>query len=197
MTRAMIPSRARTLALALAAALLALVVWGLVGSRPASVNVSAAVGGETITMKVTGMKTGAFKGDDIQRAGQVNVINLSTYHYQLTVPYAPTTGLASGRQQHSPVMVTHLLGANSPQFLNAEATNEILTSVVINFYRVDTRGISVNFYRVTLTNAHLVNDTQSLAGAVVVEDLSFTFQKIQQTQLIVNTTFQDNWAAIA
>lgn len=172
--------------------MLALVLWGLVGSRPATVNVSAAVGGETITMTVKGAKTSTFHGDDFGRT--TGVINVSSYPYQLNVPYAAANGLQSAARQHSAVTVTHLLGANSPQFLNAESTGELLTSVVFTFNRINTVGQSVVFYKVTLTNAHLVNDTQSLSGAVVVEELTFTFQKIQQVQSPTNITYADYWS---
>jgi hypothetical protein len=66
MSRSLVLSRARLLALALAAALLGLAAWQLV-DRPAGSNASAAVGGVHITMKVTGHKTGAFKGEDNAR----------------------------------------------------------------------------------------------------------------------------------
>ena len=43
------------------------VAWQLAGPRTGATNAEAAVGGVTITMKVTGHTSGAFKGDDNAR----------------------------------------------------------------------------------------------------------------------------------
>jgi hypothetical protein len=64
MTRSIVRSRTRVLALAVAATLLALVAWQLVAPRPATTNVGAATGGVHITMTVKGRTQGSFKGDD-------------------------------------------------------------------------------------------------------------------------------------
>ena len=194
MTRSMVLSRTRILALALAAALLALVALQLVGPRPSTTNVHAAtVGLEHISMKVTNSATGvAFKGDDFIIARFAGRINLLAYSYRLNGQYGLANGLPTGRRQHFPVIVTHQLGGSSPQFLAAISQNARL-KVVIDFYRISPAGIDQNFYRVTLIDAHVNDVSQHLSGAVVLEDVSFTFRIIQQAQLQVGTNFQDSW----
>ena len=195
MSRSIVLSRTRLLALALAAALIALVVWQLAG-RHATNNVSAAVAGVHITMKVTGHKTGVFKGEDTARAKDaVNLINVTGYQYELTSPRDPASGLPTGKRMHKPLTISHEMGGSSPQFLNALATNESLDSVVINFFRIDRSGRDVNYYRVTLTNGSVSDVKQFSSGNDVMEDVSFTFQKIQQEDLIAKTSFTDDWEA--
>ncbi|TMD21445.1 MAG: type VI secretion system tube protein Hcp [Chloroflexi bacterium] len=177
----------RVLAVAVAAALLALVAWQLGGDRHAN-NAGAAVGGVHISMTVNGIKTGLFKGDDNGRAP--GVINLLAYQYELQVPTSNTTGGgASGKVIHKPVTITHLLGGSSPEFLFAAATGEDLTKVQIDFFRTDKAGKDVNYYRVTLTNALIIDVKQYSAGDNVREDVSFQFVKIEQKSFTQNTDF--------
>ena len=194
MTRAFVFSRGRTvvvaLAVALAAALLTGVAWQIAGPRTGATNAHAAVGGVTITIKVTGHHTGVFKGDDNSRTGLITVI---AYQYELTSPRDAASGLPTGHRQHHPVTITHALGGSSPEFLNSAATNEVLTSVVITFNRVDRNGKEINFYTVKLTNATITLVKQYTSGSSVLEDVSFTFQKIEQDDNIAKTTFLDDW----
>jgi len=172
MTSAFALPRTRVLAVAVAAALLALVAWQLGGARPAN-DAGAAVGGVHISMTVNGIKTGLFKGDDNGRAP--GVINLLAYQYELQVPTSVT--------------ITHLLGGSSPEFLFAAATGEDLTKVQIDFFRTDKAGKDVNYYRVTLTNALIIDVKQYSAGDNVREDVSFQFVKIEQKSFTQNTDF--------
>ncbi len=196
MSRSLVLSRTRLLALALAAALIGLIAWQLVG-RPASNNASAAVGGVHMSMKVTGHRTGVFKGDDTAH-GKVaaNTITVISYQYELISPRDPASGQAAGKRMHKPVTVTHELGGSSPQFLNAVSTNEILDSVVINFYRTDRNGQDFNYYRVTLTNGSVSDVRQYSSGNNVLEDISFTFRKIEHDDFVAKTTFVDDWETV-
>jgi type VI secretion system secreted protein Hcp len=190
MSRSLVLSRARLLALALAAAVLALVAWQVV-DRPSGNNASAAVGGVHITMTVTGIRTGAFKGDDNARSN--DLISVIAFQYELQSPRDPATGLPTGKRVHKPVTITHEMGGSSPEFLNSAATNETLTKVVINFFRTDRTGKDINYYRVTLTNGSISDVRQYSSGNVVLEDVSFTFQKIEQDDLVAKTSFVDDW----
>lgn len=146
-----------------------------------------------ILMKVVGMKQGAFLGDDLAR-GQTGQIMVSTYDFDAFVPVNAATGQTSGRHQYRPVTVAKALNGSSPQFLVALANNETLKSVTINFWHGSARGGQVNFYRVILTNAHVSEVRQLPSGGETIEQVSFTFEKIQQTDLETHTTFEDNLA---
>lgn len=64
--------------------------------------------------------------------------------------------------------------------------------MVINFYETDRTGKSVNFYRVTLTNASISAVKHYSSGDTVLEDDSFVFQKIEEESLTGKITFIDN-----
>jgi type VI secretion system Hcp family effector len=191
MTSAFVLPRARVLAVAVVVALLALVAWQLGAARPSN-NAGAAVGGVHISMTVTGNKTGLFKGEDNGKAG---VINLLAYEYELQAPTSISTGGAVGKVVEKPVTITHLLGGSSPEFLFAAATGEDLTKVQIDFFRTDKAGKDVNFYRVILTNAVIIDVKQYSAGDNVREDVSFEFRKIEQRSFTQNTDFIANVSA--
>jgi len=200
MTSATVVSRTRTvvvaLAVALAAILVASVAWQLANPRGAITQASAAVG-VRITMKVTGKTQGVFKGDDFASSKvAAGLINVTNYQFELTVPRDASTGLPSGKRIYKPLIATHVMGGSSPEFLAAAATNEILTSVVINFYRTDRAGKEINYYRVTLTDANVVDVRQYNGGTDVLEDDSFTFKMVEQQDFIAHTDFVDNLNAI-
>jgi type VI secretion system secreted protein Hcp len=187
--------RARTLALLLAAAVVALLAFTAVASRSANSNAGAATAGVvSIEMKITGQKTGVFKGDSTQK-GHEDEILVSGYQFELDSPRDAASGQATGKRQYKPIVVTKQLGASSPQLVQACATNENLNKVVIDFYKSDRTGKLVNFYRVTLTDASISSDKQYSAGNTVNEDIAFVFRKITQEDLVAKTSFTDDWQA--
>jgi type VI secretion system Hcp family effector len=188
MTSASVFPRARVLAMAVVAALLALVAVQLMTARPAG-NAGAAAGGVHITMTVTGAKTGNFKGDD---GGRANIIKVLAYQYELQAPTDISSGGGAGKVVHKPVTITHLLGGSSPEFLFAAATGEDLTKVQIDFSRVNPNGTETVYYRVILTNAVVTDVKQYSAGDNVREDIEFLYRKIEQKSLTANTDFIAN-----
>lgn len=190
MTSASVFSRTRVLAVAVAAALLALVAFQIAGERPSSQAGAATAGVVHITMTVKGIKTGDFKGD----AAGSKLINVFAYHHELISPRDPASGLPTGRRQHTPIVITKEVGASSPQFFNAVATNETLSKVVITFSQTQKDGREVNFFVVTLTNATAADFKEYTSGSTFLEDISFTYQKIEISDLIAKTSALDDWS---
>jgi type VI secretion system secreted protein Hcp len=193
MTATPVSHRARLVALILAAFMLAAAGLAIAASRPGASNASAATAGVVhIEMKITGHKIGVFKGDSSQK-GHEDQILVSGYSFEVDSPRDAASGQASGKRQYKPIMITKELNGSSPQLLQAAATNEILTSVVINFYKSDRTGKQSNYYRVTLTDGSISSVHQYSSGATVNEDVSFTFRKIEQEDLVAKTSFEDDW----
>ena len=96
---------------------------------------------------------------------------------------------------HTPVVFTKPLGTASPQIFTALTTNEGLPSVVIGVPGGD-GGLG---YRIKLTNANvseLKQYTELLNGvATVLEDVSFTFQKIEVQDVGTGSMATDDWEA--
>lgn len=193
MSRTFASERARVLALALTALLLAALAFAAVSSRSNTLHTGAATAGVVhIEMMVKGQKTGVFKGDSLQK-GHADQIVVSAFALDLVSPRDPATGQATGRRTYKPIMVTKEMDQSSPQFMNAAATNENLLTVVINFYETTRTGAEVNFYRVTLTDAHITEVSQHTAGSTVDEDVFFVFTKIEEDSLTGHTSFTDEF----
>ena len=198
MTATLVSQRARLVALVLAAVMLAAAGMAVVASRSQLSSASAATAGLVrMEMKVTGQKTGVFPGDSPVKNHQ-NQILISNFSFEIVSPRDASSGLPTGKRQFKPITITKEVDAASPLLFHSLTTNENLTSVVINFFKTDRSGKESNYYRVTLTNASISDARQYASGSTIDEDVSFTFQKIQEDNLVAKTTFQDDWqAAIA
>lgn len=153
---------------------------------------------ETIYVTVKGKVQGQFKGDasPLQK-GFEGKITCHRFRYELLSPRDPASGQATGRRQHNPVMLTKEWGPSSPQFFQALTTNEILSEVVIDFVGVDPRGLPTLTHRITLANATLSGITHSTdtsdKGVRHLEDVSFTFQRIELEDVSGKTRSADTW----
>ncbi len=90
----------------------------------------------TIRITVTGAKQGSFKGDVNSRLG-AGGISVLRYEYSVTSPRNATTGQATGKNQHSMVTITKAWSPSSVQFYQALVSNEVLRTVVIEFFKPD------------------------------------------------------------
>ena len=145
-------------------------------------------GGAGFSMTIEGTKQGAFPG---AKSGGIPGLKFS---YEVKSPRDLASGQASGRRQHNPVVVTKAVGAASPQIFQALTTNEILKSVVVTL-----PGGEGGSYTIKLSNATVSNVkqyTEPLNGqTVVLEDVSFTFQRIEVEDLGTRSMAVDDWMA--
>jgi len=159
-------------------------------------------------VKIVGKTQGTFKGEATRVAGS-NYINAYRFIYGATTPRDPSTGLPTGKRQYQPVTITKEIDATSPQIFQALATNETLTTVTIEFLTSSTDGKELTYYVVTLKNAtvsevhqHMDQVTATPAGTSDVpieplEDVSFTFEQIEVTSNVGQTTAADSWNTAA
>ena len=149
-------------------------------------------------MSVQGSKQGVFKGEGA-RPGQISILQFT---YEVKAPRDVATGQASGRRLHSPVMVTKELGAASPQLFTALVANEILPSVQIQFFRTRVDGKEELYHTVRLTNATVVRvrhhmhnpEVVGLSPGRALEDVAFTFQRIEIQNNVGKTMGIDDWS---
>lgn len=165
----------------------------LVNAAPASA--------QSIYCTVVGAKQGAFQGDRGGRAG-ANQIAVRYLTEKLTVPFDTATGRSTGARVHSPVTIVKELDASSPQFLDAAVTNENLPTVTCTFYGARSGGgVSHAYFRIKLTNASIVEYKDAgdgVNGDVPGDEhevISFTYQKLEMTDLDGGITTIDEWFA--
>ena len=147
---------------------------------------------------VVGAKQGKFPADALR--GVPAGIAVYALTEDIKVPYYASSGQSSARPQNSPVTIVKELDASSPLFFEAAVTNERLTSVACTFYRTTGGEPMHAYYRITLTNASVVQVKDSGDGVNgsapgdELERISFTYQKIEVQDLDSNTIVIDDWA---
>ena len=141
------------------------------------------------SMTIQGQKQGVFPGTK-------GVIGGLRFSYLVKSPRDPASGLPTGKRMHTPVVFTKPLGTASPQIFSAMVHNENL-SVAITVPGGD-GGLG---YRIKLTNANLAEVkqyTELVNGVVtILEDVSFTFQKIEVLDVGTGVLADDDWESPA
>ncbi|HWW29664.1 MAG TPA: type VI secretion system tube protein TssD [Steroidobacteraceae bacterium] len=150
---------------------------------------------------VMGTKQGKFQGDPGVRGDPTQILVYALTE-DLKVPFDASSGLSTGRRQHSPLTIVKELDKSSPQFFLAAVTNETLKSVTCTLYRASGGGgMTRAYYKIALTNATVVeiaNSGDGVNGSAQGDErerISFTYQKIELTDLDSNTYAFDDWAS--
>ena len=179
------------------------IIAGLLASAPAYAV-------PNFFMTATGQKQGKFpKEETTPDAAQPNAIPLESFAETITMPIDSRSGLPTGMRQHAPITINKRWGAASPHFLNALVTNERLTTVEFFMYAPATGGSAGTgippklAYTIKLTNANVIAIKHSASATVnannvvgipqEVEEISFTYQKIDFTDVPTNTVVADDW----
>jgi len=100
--------------------------------------------------------------------------------YGITVPHNVATGIAHGSFQQEPLTITMPVGAATPQLFHALLNNEMLKQITIEFIRSTPGGKEV-YYTLKLDQAMISSIHQFSEGSRLLEDVSFTFQRIDIT----------------
>jgi type VI secretion system secreted protein Hcp len=151
----------------------------------------------TAYLTLTGKAQGAIKGN-VTAKGREGAIALLSVAYGISSPFDPATGQTSGKRQHKPIVVTKAIDEASPTLLKALVTNEVLTTVKIEFWRSAPEA-AASYYSIALTNAIVsdvtLNSSASEATTNEIEQLQFVYQKIAWTWTASGTSAQDDWNA--
>jgi type VI secretion system Hcp family effector len=176
--------RARTLLLTgIAMAVLTL------GVQTASADSAVAV--------VVGNIQGQIQGDDTSKVG-AGGISIQAVQHSISAPFDSATGQLIGKRRHSPLYFVKKPDKSSPKLLMALALNENLT-VDVKFFRTVSTGAVVHYHTFKLINAKVIE--VSTAGSTdatggVVENVGFTYQKIEVTDHVNKITVVDDWGTI-
>jgi type VI secretion system secreted protein Hcp len=96
-----------------------------------------------------------------------------------------SSGLEPGKRRHEPIVIRKEIDAASPRLFRALATNEVFPSVVFEFH-----GGTYSLQKALVTSVHHVT-----AGGHELEEVSFTYQKIEWTLTKGGKSFTDEWSA--
>jgi len=154
-------------------------------------------------MTIDGAKTGKFKGSSTGR-GNEGKIECIGFNYSVSSPRDVASGQATGKRIHQPVRIIKPFDSSTPQLQNALYTNEVLKTVVIEFYKRSPTGMETPFYTITLANATISAIVQNGGTAsekvgmpnVPNEEISFVFQKIEVNYKEGNISASDEWNSV-
>ena len=192
--------------LALAAAPAAKAQKNKKGGEPMQIETATpmlSTGPVTFYVTIHAAKQGNLKGQTTNPAHQGQIQGLQ-FVAQFSAPKDMATGAASGKRQYSPITITKQWDASSPQLYDAASSNEVLTLVEFDFVRTGANGQENVFETIKLTDAtissmkdYILTPPATAAGlqpnAQPLEDVAFTFQKIEISNNEGKTTAIDSW----
>jgi type VI secretion system secreted protein Hcp len=161
-------------------------------------------------VSIKGKKQGPFKGEGIQDKRKDKWIPVLSFSQEVTSPRDLATGQASGKRQWKPIRITKEWGAADPQIFAACVTNEVLPEVVFEFTKTNPNGEEYVYQTIKLTDAtisgveRMTGDEDQEGGSssrhadasdtLELEEVSFTFRKIELTDNDGKTNFADDWS---
>ena len=123
------------------------------------------------------------------------------FSHEIHSPRDPASGLPTGKRIHQPFVITKEIDKSSPLLYSALVNNETLTGWELQCFAAKSAGLEVNNYTVTLTNASIAainsimlnNKVPENTKMPMMEEVSFTYQKIQWTWVDGGITTEDDW----
>lgn len=155
------------------------------------------------SLKLKGATQGDIKGGVIQK-GREDSLRVLTVSHSVQSPRDPASGLATGKRQHKPLVLTVELDRAAPLLYRALTSNEKLSEVMIRFWSPSANakvgvGVESNSHSLRLVNAGLAeiklikSDDPKQPDTL---ELSFTYQKIEWIWVDGNITAGDDWEAV-
>jgi type VI secretion system secreted protein Hcp len=166
---------------------------------------SAASAATFARVSIQGAKQDWFRGEGPGKASNPPTMPLVNFRYELVIPRDPASGLPTGARQHKPIVITREWGPVTSQILQALLTNEVLTSVTVEFVKTNANGQEYVYHTVKLTNATITSlrhytqaggpGAKHSAGgnSLELEEVSFSFQKIEIENKDGKTVAMDDW----
>lgn len=155
---------------------------------------------------IEGTKQGKFKGESPREKHTAKIAGLS-YSHEIKSPRDVATGQASGKRQHGAIVFSKEWGPSSPQLFQALVTNEVLKSVLFEFFHTTPEGMEEVYHTIKLTNATVSNikyttgkgesagsaKTTTTFDTHELEEVSLTYQKIEVESKTGKTMATDDW----
>ena len=152
-------------------------------------------------MNISAENQGTIEGEcDLEGREGAIVILAATHSVKLPTD---SRGLPNGRRIHLPITVLKSLDRTSPMLYQALSDGELLTKVVIDWYRMDGAGMEELYYRQILNNAQItaidfiVEDQADVSNARIghMEKVSFIYDSITWSHEIDGIEYEDNFGA--
>jgi type VI secretion system secreted protein Hcp len=138
-------------------------------------------------MRIKG-KSGEIKGGTTQK-GREGMIAVHALEQNVVVPVDVSSGMATGRRVHKPIVITKRVDKSSAPLHLALSRDEVLSEVTIQFFEVGRDGVERNHYTIVLKNARITglrhvmldNNKPDLARLPAYEELTLVYESITWT----------------
>ena len=146
-----------------------------------------------------------FRADNISgdgtRKGFENYTEINGYNHEVSSPFDPQTGLATGKRQHRPFKILKELSRSSIDFHNAWVKNQTLKSAELKLYRPGATGVEVHYYTYRFVGVRVVsirdwmpnNNDSSVASFPHMQEISFTYDTIEWEFVSGGVIATDSW----
>ncbi|MCA6220784.1 Hcp family type VI secretion system effector [Photorhabdus antumapuensis] len=161
----------------------------------------------SITGKTQGNITaGSFTAESVGNIyvqGHEDEMLVQAFDHVVTVPTDPQSGQPSGQRAHKPFRFTVALNKSVPLLYNALASGEMLTSVVLKWYRTSIEGKQEHFFTTQLEDATIIDidcqmpHCQDLTKSEFTQlvRVSLSYRKINWEHTTAGTSGADDWRA--
>ncbi len=153
--------------------------------------------------RITATKQGVIKGSVTQK-GRENSIAVVAVEHSIVSPRDAASGLATGKRQHKPFVITKEVDQSSPLLHQALTSNEVLKDVTLDFWQPSAAGggAEKKYYTVKLENASIAgirhvmpnNKVPELARQAAYEEISLVYSSITWTFVDGGVTSTDDAA---
>lgn len=150
-------------------------------------------------IKIVGQKQGFIRGDATKSEVR-DFVEVITFDHKIISPRDAASGLPTGKRQHSPIVIVKEIDKSTPLLYNALVSNENLQTVEFRFF--EETGDEEHYFTIKLTNANIASIEQvtensdarpDLNNFAELEQVSFTYQKIEWTWVDGGITAMDDW----
>jgi type VI secretion system secreted protein Hcp len=140
----------------------------------------------------SGMATGREAG-----SGQASGQTASAHQPIKMGPRDAASGQPSGKRMHESLTIMKETGKTSPLLMKAQSTGQVFKAVDLEFVRMGKNGQEEIYKTVHLTDAMIsgMHTMSGGAGKGEMEEIEFTFQKIEFRSRDGKTMASDDWMA--
>ncbi len=155
-------------------------------------------------LKLKGQIQGNIKGS-VTQAGREDSIMVIGFSHEVVSPRDAASGIATGKRQHLPLIITKEIDKSSPLLMNALVNNENITEFTLRFWQPSRSGKELQFFTIQLLNATISDIRQEMLNNKYPENMqhkerehiSFVYQNITWTYEDGGISASDDWLALS
>ena len=156
-------------------------------------------------LRLVGEKSGEIEGSVTQKGREGKILVIAFTH-EVTSPRDTTTGLATGRRQHGPLVITKEVDRATPPLHAAQASNESFKAWELELWTprlvgAGGTGGEVQYFTIKLTEASIASFRTEMPNTKhadlmklnTFEEIAFTYQKIEWIWTDGDLSARDDW----